>query len=222
MIKIIVGGIGSGKTLSVVKDVLMRKQPIFTNFQLFNIEHTRLRYQHLFVMDDEDKRILGLNYDFWKSQKGGFDIILDEFHNLMASRRSMSKRNIYLSDWLSQIRKILGESERNNLYLLTQKLRRIDINSRDLAHEVVLCRKQVYADVIIDTMVYNRDEDCYVTRKLPLTLIYKYYFAGCDEMNNFELFGKASYYKISRFVANIYYKFYDSYAMVDFGSDEYL
>ena len=105
MIKIIVGGIGMGKTLTAVKEIVDRNQPAFSNFDLYGITHERLKYSHLFdiTADDKGKETMKLNFDFWNKQtkKGGFDIYLDEFHNVMSSRRSMSKKNVLMSDWLS-------------------------------------------------------------------------------------------------------------------------
>lgn len=227
MIIILVGGIGSGKTLTAVKDIVDRQQKIYTNFDLFNIPHERLKYSHIFEeVEKEDSRGnlktgMKINYNFWNEQtkKQGFDIYLDEFHNVMGSRRSSSKRNILLSDWLSQIRKILGQSELHNLYLITQKLRRIDINSRDLAQSCIYCFKQIL-DTNIPTQVMV--EGKLVWKRLPMTMIYKYWFRDSEELMMYELFGTPEPYSITRFIGNYYYKYFDSYALVDFGTEELL
>jgi hypothetical protein len=220
MIIIITGGIGSGKTLTAVKEILSRKNEVFTNFKLKNIKYTRLKQNHLF---HKKKGKHKLNFDFWRSQtkKRNFDIYLDEFHNLMGSRRSMSKKNVLLSDWLSQIRKILGESEKNNLYLITQKLRRIDVNSRDLAHMAIKCEKQLIEEVPIPTEVIN-NKGKIETKQLPLCLIYLHYFEDSDALNAYENYGVNTCQYTIRFIANWFYKYYDSYELIDFGSEEYL
>lgn len=222
MIIILTGDIGSGKTLSAVKEIIDRKQKIYTNFEINSVEHTRLKYEHLFKEDEENKKKMKLNFTFWKEaiKKGNFDIYLDEFHNVMNARRAMSKKNVLASDWMSQIRKILGESEYNNLYLMTQKLRRIDINSRDLAQRCIKCIKQEFKDVLIPTevMVDKRLK----TKRLPLTLIYKYYFKDADALNAFEFYGINTCMGITRFVGNSYFKYFNSYQLVDFGSEEYI
>lgn len=225
MIIILVGGIGSGKTLTAVKEVVDRQQKIYTNFELFNIPHERLKYSQIFDKVEtvnsrgDVKETMKVNYNYWNSQtkKGGFDIYLDEFHNIMGSRRSSSKRNVLLSDWLSQIRKILGQSELHNLYLITQKLRRIDINSRDLAQSCIYCFKQVLDEKIPTEIML---EGKLVWKRLPMVLIYKYWFRDSDELMNYELFGMPEPYNITRFIGNYYYKYFDSYALVDFGNEE--
>ncbi len=223
MIIIIVGGIGEGKTLTAVHSLIHRRQNCFTNFDLYKVKHDRLKYEHLFSIEEENgKKKMKLNFDFWKAQtkKGGFDVYLDEFHNVMNSRRSMSKKNVLLSDWLSQIRKILGQTEKNNLYLITQKLRRIDINSRDLAHLAILCQKQVFINVKIPTLVVENGK--LVKKRLPLTMIYKKYFNSADALSNYVDFGINTCRRTTRFMANDYFKFFNSYELIDFGSEEYI
>lgn len=219
MIIIVSGGIGMGKTLSVVKEIIERNQNTFTNFNLFDVPFTRLRYDHLFK---EDNKKLKLNFKFWKDQvkKGGFDIYLDEFHNVMGSRRSMSKQNVLLSNWLSQIRKILGSSERNHLYLLTQKLRRIDINSRDLSQLSIKCDKQLLKNVLIPTEITQKGKT--IIKKLPMTIIYKSYFKDADTLDAYEKFGVGKKIMTTRFIGNWYYKYFDSYELIDFGSEDYV
>jgi len=229
MIIIITGGIGSGKTLSIIKDIVTRKQNIFTNFDIKGISFKRLKYEH--IIKEEEEWIEGkikpviktiLNYEFWQKQKlkGGFDVFLDEFHNVMNSRRSMSKKNVLMSDWLSQIRKILGDSERNNLYVISQKLKRIDVNCRDLAHMAIKCEKQEFKDVLIPTEVCENGK--IIKKRLPLVVIWKKYFRDADALSLYEMYGNKTYYKQTRFIGNPYYKYYDSYELIDFGSDGYI
>ena len=219
---IITGGIGSGKTLSIVKEIVDRGQKCFTNFNLVNIPYTRLKQEHLIIPDPEDKKKHKVNFKFWNDEKkkGGFDIHLDEFHNLMNSRRGMSKGNVLLSNWLSQIRKVLGESECNNLYLITQKLRRIDVNSRDLCTRAIKCYKQVFNDIPYPTEIYKDGK--IIVKELPLTMIYKYYFQDADSLNAYEQYGINTCIGITRFVGNNYFKYYDSYALVEMGADIYI
>ena len=223
MIIILVGGIGSGKTLSVVKEIVSRKQKTFTNFDLYGMPYERLKYEHIFKQEvDGKKKIMKLNFDFWKKQteKGGFDIYLDEFHNIMNSRRAMSKRNVILSDFLSQIRKVLGQSEVNNLYLITQKIKRIDVNSRDLAHWVIECDKHQFNDVLIPTKVIEDGKE--VIKRLPMTVIYKRMFSSPESYNAFNEFGSNTCLSTTRFIANWYYKYFNSYELIDFGSEDYI
>lgn len=220
MIIIVIGGIGSGKSVSIIKELVDRKEKSFVNFSCFKLKHTkRLKRGMLFTKNEQKKDIV--NFDFWKNEinSGGFDIYLDEFHNVMNSRRSMSKQNVLMSNWLSQIRKIMGNSEKHNLYVISQKPRRIDVNSRELAHIVIYCRKLIHP-FSIPTIV--RENGRIRKRNLPVVEIFKYYFRSLEELDHWKMTGKKCMIKTTHFIANSYYKYYDSYELIDFGNEEYL
>ena len=71
------------------------------------------------------------------------DIYIDELQEFASSRRSISKANQTASQWASQIRKVLGYDELNNLTLITQRPMSCDITFRELAHQWILCKKQL-------------------------------------------------------------------------------
>jgi len=223
------GGIGSGKSLTIVKERVDRyKQKAFVNFKLTGIPSTRLKYEHLFkqVVETNDKgkesTKMKLNFAFWNKQTktGGFDIYLDEFHNVMSSRRSMSKKNILLSDWLSQVRKILGQTEKNNLYLITQKVKRIDVTSRDLAHFCILCNKETLP-ITMPTKVMVKGK--LVTKELPVTIVFRRFFNDTDSLDLYDRFGVDTQCRPpDYFIGNPYYKYYDSYELIEFGTEEYV
>jgi hypothetical protein len=48
-----------------------------------------------------------------------------------------------MSKWVSQIRKILADHPTNHLYIISQTVRKIDVDFRDLAQIVILCRKYI-------------------------------------------------------------------------------
>lgn len=79
-----------------------------------------------------------LNVGFWKNVKKPVNVVLDEVHTMMNSRRSMSKINIILTDWLALIRRVLGSNEGGygELVLISQIWNRIDIIARDMATEI--------------------------------------------------------------------------------------
>lgn len=83
-----------------------------------------------------------LNIEYWKSRKDknkrGINVILDEAHTLIDSRRSMSTENRVMNDFLALLRRILGDSGAGygELVLITQLKRRIDVNARELATSV--------------------------------------------------------------------------------------
>lgn len=194
MIIIYIGGIGSGKTLSAVREIAISKNKAYTNFKLNNnIGYHRLKLSDIAIYDEKIKNF-NINWDFWeKARKENFSIYLDEVHNIISSRRSMSKMNICLSKWVSQIRKILSDSPHNHLYLISQSMRKIDIDFRELAQIIVLCRK------------YTVKGKTYIVQT---------YYNGIDNYEN----NKKSL--MVRFCANSFFKYYNTNELVSFGDSE--
>lgn len=141
MIICFLGGIGSGKSLSLVKEIQNRDQFLFTNFELKNYkQYQRIKFADVF--QEKGEKQYDVNWAFWNEQAlkhKGYSIALDEVHNLINSRTSMSAMNILMGKWVSQIRKILSDSEDNHLYLISQTLRKIDVSFRDLIHLFCVC-----------------------------------------------------------------------------------
>lgn len=76
-----------------------------------------------------------LNKDFWKQINEPISVVLDEAHTILNARRSMSTVNIILTDWLSLIRRVLGQAESGygELVLISQLNNRIDTIARQMA-----------------------------------------------------------------------------------------
>jgi len=153
MIVIILGGTGSGKTLSTVKEIIEAARydsfPI-TNFELKKTKHHRLKHKDLLNFDDK-KRPVSVNWKFWdniQDKHKHFSIYLDEAHKIINARASMSKRNVFMSDWCSEVRKILGDNPNDHLYIISQTWRKIDVNFRELCHMVIKCSKLVIGEHI--------------------------------------------------------------------------
>jgi len=83
-----------------------------------------------------------LNLDYWKKIKVPINVVLDEAHSIINSRRSMSKINVIITDWLTLIRRILGsnDSGHGELVLITQLPNRLDSIARDMCTQVRYCR----------------------------------------------------------------------------------
>ena len=78
-----------------------------------------------------------LNTDFWQGVPKPIDVIIDEAHTIINSRRAMSKINIIVTDWLALMRRILGERDNTgNLVFITQLPNRIDIIAREMCNHV--------------------------------------------------------------------------------------
>jgi len=231
MIKLIVGGIGSGKSLSAVKEIIHRECKTFTNFDVKHANTEKLLVDH--IISDSVKRVkksgeavkeLKVNWDFWNElveRNINFDICLDEIHNILNSRRSMSKWNMLVGTWLSQIRKILGDSETNHITAISQRVSGVDIILRDLMYQITLCQKWqgrtlIPTDIIKNGKLFNV--------MLPKTYVIKTVFKGEDCVQKYEgyLMGDKSYDGRFHFLANPYFRFYNSYQLIRFGESVYL
>lgn len=149
MIRISLGNIGSGKTVSEVREIALN-----SHIKTYSNIITKLRHQKdinagMIVkkeLIDTKKKKDGslipvyretLNTDFWKEIPKPINIVLDEAHSIINARRSMSKVNIIVTDWLALIRRILGSVEGfGNLTFITQLPNRIDTIARDMATNV--------------------------------------------------------------------------------------
>jgi len=232
MIKLIIGGVGTGKSISIVKEIIDRNRKCFVNFSIKYPYATRLKLDNIVIDEIKGYKKNGeaitkqvVNWDFWNNLKNSgeeFDIYIDEAHNIANSRRSMSTWNKNFNDWLAQIRKILGSSEKSNLYIITQRVMGIDTSIRDLCHEITYMKKvQLNKTVKTPVLEHGRRKN----KILPVVLIFKHHFKGEFCLDAFELFMRTrqkSYRYKSYFVANKYYQFYESYELIDFGNGVYV
>lgn len=152
MITIYLGNVGSGKTACYVRELALNraKRPTFSNIVTNGIKNNIILSSDMIIRKIVEepatkrskKRVTyKLNTDFWKNvskKYGGINIALDEAHTLMNARRSFSKINIVMNDFLALIRRILGstESGAGELTLITQFPQRIDSIARMMATSV--------------------------------------------------------------------------------------
>ena len=218
MMVAIIGGKGSGKSTTAVKLAIQRNNYTLTNFDIRKKNNTRLKLSHIIT---EDKKV---NYGYWNSllkKYGGYDIFIDEIHNIAHSRRFMSNINVQLSKWMSQIRKILGDSEKHDLYMISQNINRIDSSFRDLLDVIIYCQK-VTRPERIETVVRHKGK--FIKRSLFKTYVMMSYFRGehCMEKFNMYLIGHKSYDYRAWYFANPYFKYFDSYEMIQMQEEEFL
>lgn len=236
MIILISGGIGSGKTLSAVKMCLedSKHNLVFTNFKLKKIKnYKRLKWDNMLIdtvdkKKSTEKKVVTrqeVNWEFWKKQNA-CDIYLDEMHNIVDSRQSQNKKSVLFSHWLSQIRKIWGQSgdqndleflrningndfrkyvdriicKSNNIICITQRVGKIDVRFREMSHVYIQCQK--------------------IKIKGELFIVQNYYF-GNDNISAVEMFEAGAKPKKNIFHAPKYYSYYDSYELISVGG-EYL
>lgn len=152
MIRLSLGNVGSGKTASEVREMFLNvsKRDTYTNITTKDMPHVHQLMPEMIIKKtqvDTKRRKSGeieavydftLNVDFWKGLKDPINVVLDEAHSILNSRRSMSKINIIITDWISLIRRVLGQTEAGagELVLVTQLQGRIDTIARQMAHQV--------------------------------------------------------------------------------------
>lgn len=147
MIRIFLGNPGSGKTLSCVADMLKNNKGIVTYSNILtnkipnNIPFTR----EMLIKEEynEKGKLLkqSLNVEFWQEaikKHKAINIIIDEAHTVFNARRSMSKNNIIMTDFLALIRRMIGSksTKHGTLTLISQLHNRLDNISRDMATQV--------------------------------------------------------------------------------------
>jgi len=120
MIHLIIGRQGSGKTLFMVKkayEYYKQGRTVYSNVHL-NFPYKKLRYDDI------------VNYRL----KNGI-VIIDEIHQLLNSRKAMTKRSIKIcSGFLSMVRK-----QGLEVFGSTQLLRKVDINFREETAYFYVC-----------------------------------------------------------------------------------
>lgn len=222
MIKIIVGGVGSGKSTSVIRELLMSKHHSFINFivpsNIKNVE--RMKNKYVFAYNEKGK-VVNVNWEFWRDkQKEGcdFNIFLDEAHNKFHSRQSMSKPSIMFSKWLSQIRHILGNNEVSDIIIITQDIEGVDIIARRLAQEVIHVSKIIVPKY---TLTKCLQSGRYSYKKCPRTYIMQRHFFTDDAMkatSKYLVFvqkGIRTYRDRKYYYANPLFKYNDSYQLIE-------
>ncbi len=153
MIKIILGNIGSGKTAFAVREMAMNlnQRKTYSNIQTKLDNQVNISSEMIIkkeIVDYKANKKTGdkepiykykLNMEYWKKIKEPINVILDEAHTILNSRRAMSKVNVIVSDWLALIRRVLGATEAGfgELTFISQLANRIDIIARDMATNII-------------------------------------------------------------------------------------
>jgi Cdc6-like AAA superfamily ATPase len=204
MIIVIYGKVGTGKTLSAVRMIARMRKKAFTNFDVKLPNVKRLNFSDILKLHKEKMKsgyektvYTGVNWKFWNdaSKKNpDFSIFLDETGQFLNSRRSFSNRNVYMGEFLAQIRKVLSDKEDNHLVIITQRLNKIDIDFREMAHIFIQCEK--------------------VKTAKGVWIINKYY----DSLEALEAGHKPR--KKTIFRAEPYYKLYNTKSYVIFGDSD--
>ncbi len=153
MIRLILGNVGSGKTALAVREMAinLNNRKTYSNIQTklknqIDISPSMIVKKEIvdYKMNRKTKEKepiwnYTLNKDYWRSIKDPINIIIDEAHTILNARKSMSKTNVIVTDWLALIRRVLGQAEAGfgELTFISQLSNRIDIIARDMATLVV-------------------------------------------------------------------------------------
>jgi predicted Zn-ribbon and HTH transcriptional regulator len=233
MITISLGNIGSGKTATIVREMKINhnERKTYSNIKTSLDNQIEIAPSMIIKKVVKGHKKNGdeiieykLNKEFWQEIKEPINVVIDEAHTIMNARRSMSKVNIIVSDWISMLRRVLGSSEAGygELTIITQLLRRIDPITRDLATRVIynVCHYQ------------KTCKNCKLSwsehSELPETLfrcprcksneikkhnhiIECWKFKNCGDYEMWQMFGMKNFYK-HYFIYDIekYFNYYDT------------
>ena len=151
MIRIFLGNIGSGKTAACVRELMINPTQRYTvsNIITKGIKNNIVIKPEWIVKKDvighkkngEEIYKLKVNREFWEKlskKHNTLNVVIDEAHTILDSRRSMSTVSKCMNDWLSLLRRVLGKSPAGygTLTLISQIDRRIDVNARELSTEI--------------------------------------------------------------------------------------
>jgi len=241
MIRIMLGKMGSGKTACMVREIILNddEKTTFSNIILKGVKKKnviQINRNMIFAKQvmktkasGEEVTKLVLNADYWKTTREkfpfGINVILDEAHTLMDSRRSMSTPNVIMNDFMSLLRRILGDSGEGygELVLISQLGRRLDVNARELAtsihyhlcHYKRTCAKCNY-NFWETNEIYQKPKVCPRCQNRRMTksdfVIEKWEF---DSMDNLDLWidHNVKTYQKHYYVTDIekYFKHYDTF-----------
>lgn len=143
------GNVGSGKTAVAVREMEKdgRKVKTYSNIITKGIDHNNVIDARM-IVKKEIKEIKTkrdgtkepiydwkINDKFWRSLPKPINVVIDEAHSVMNARKSMSKANIIVTDWLALLRRVLGsvDAASGSLTLITQLPNRIDVIAREMA-----------------------------------------------------------------------------------------
>lgn len=144
------GGIGTGKTMSLVYfllDHLNKGKKIYTNIKIKNVRDTS-KIEYL------TKEMMQTIFELIKEKKMSMknsSVFIQEMHNYIDSRNSASKRNKAISYWILQSRHTgLGSCD---IYYDTQELGQVDLrlrrNTDYLIRPLIVRKKDGKPDIIL-------------------------------------------------------------------------
>jgi len=239
MIRLMIGLMGSGKSASMVREMILNDdgKTTFSNIVMKtkNKKFVQISRDMIFIKKEVEnsrgkKEIKTfLNVEFWKTihdkYPDGINVVIDEAHTLMNSRRAMSGDNVIMNDFMALLRRILGDSGDGygELILITQLGRKLDVNARELStsihyhrcHYKRVCNKCNFSFWETNE-IYDKPKHCPACGNRHMHkesfVIEKWEFANMDECDMF-LDNNIKCYKKHYWITDIekYFKYYDTY-----------
>lgn len=181
----VVGDRGDGKTLTATRFACEAKKAI-ANFPIYKKSVSQLKVKHVFHDYNPDatkqKDRWRVNWDWW-DKKRGYSVFVDEAYMQFENRSPNDIKNKIWNSWGAQSRKLLGNQGRfsdlqkvfrmhpnlfmkympqyinclSNFWMLSQTVRRVDVNQRELVNVLILCSQAVICgvDVTINQCWYK-------------------------------------------------------------------
>lgn len=146
MIRVFLGNLGSGKSACAVKEIIDSEsnRKTYTNLNTNNVKNAVFIKPSDIIQiipnpKDKKKELFQLNIKYWKKQKKPLNVLWDEIHLTANSRKSTSKVNMVLSQFMAMARRITGFDKRGygHFTFIAQKERTIDVNIRELCNEII-------------------------------------------------------------------------------------
>jgi hypothetical protein len=237
MISLYLVSIGSGKTACAVREISQRvnHQKVYSNIVLKG----KLATKNFKVLDDymifsvvQDKKTGKLmpdklNIDYWKQQiNEPVTIVLDELHNLINARKTKSKINVIMTDFLALLRRVIGSLDKGTgeLIGITQLPRRLDVVFREMAtnvkYHICYYKKTCKKCGLTWAESSETPETKYICPRCKSPKLDKhthiievFSFRNIRDCEYWLEFGKPTYYK-HHFIYDIekYFKYYDTYS----------
>ena len=177
MITLILGDVGTGKTLFICLLSQLSSRMVYTNFKVMDSNKKVKKFSMKYVLNETINNT---------------DVMIDEFYMYMDARKFMSDINQLLSIFAFQSRKL-----KLRMYLSTQIVRTIDVRMREMIDNVIECsvfksitkisaknpdgiiefRYTIYTD--INSPIYSRPK--------TLALSYENAYPYFDKYNTYEL-----------------------------------
>ena len=228
MIRLILGKMGSGKTASVVREMCLNIDDKITYSNIIIKNNKKYPFIKQIKRDMIITKDKTFNKEYWielSKKNKAINVVLDEAHTLIDSRRFMSKENKIMMDFIALLRRVLGDSGDGygELILITQLGRRLDIISRELATNVQYHICHYNMQCLNCSCVYKENNESKEKIKFCIKcgcrkfkrynfVIEKFEFENCDDLNYWINTREKSYFK-HYYIMDIekYFPFYNTH-----------